>query len=197
MIFPSPAVVSRCIGALADNASSKTIRVISFSLPRHSGDDLTPEEMRWASFEAVIYPPDIHPAFLAFWRESGEGISSRHAQYVLSYLDQMTHREHGGDLSSPISVTLSPQKSGLEYGEEAKRHIRTSIAKLVTGERGTNVTPHDVFLFPSGMSAIYAVSRALKKANLNGSGSVVIYGWVLQYNICNPLCPSRAQLTAS
>ncbi|KAJ5763919.1 cystathionine beta-lyase [Penicillium manginii] len=145
-------------------------------LPRCSSNELTPEELRWASFEAVIYPPDIHSEFLAFWRESGEGISSRHAEYVLSLLEQMTYREKGKDSPSPASVSFLPGAAKLECGEEAKRHIRSFIAELMTNEKSPNVMSHDVFLFPSGISAIYAVSRALKTTNLNRSQSVVVYG---------------------
>ena len=79
----------------------------------------------------VLYPPAAHEGALKYWRHTGDGISSRRAEALL--------REDAGE----------PE------GGPAKAAVRARIAALL------QVSADQVFLFPSGMAALYTAHRAL------------------------------------
>ncbi|KAE8147519.1 cystathionine beta-lyase [Aspergillus avenaceus] len=178
MIFPSSGSASRCIEYLYGKTTPENLRTVSFSISEPSPEGLSPEEAKWACFEAVIYPNDLQPEAMAFWRQSGDGISSRHAEYVLSLTHQLKPRENGCLISYVDSVHQAAYQSPrLVSGEKEKMFIRSFIADLATSKEGGSLTAHDVFLFPKGLSAIYAVSRVLRSMALCGQDSIVVYGF--------------------
>ncbi|KAB8227113.1 cystathionine beta-lyase [Aspergillus alliaceus] len=179
MIFPSVASAGRCAGFLDQKTSPSNLRTVSFHAPELRPDGLSVEQAKWAHFEAVIYPSDLQPEAMAFWRQSGDGISSRHAEYALSLIDYLEVMENGTPnhdlcLISDSQACAAPE---LKSGAEEKRSIRSFIAELATSDEGGQLTAHDVFLFPKGLSAIYAVSRALRFLSLGGQDSIVVYGF--------------------
>lgn len=94
-----------------------------------------------------------------FWRLTGTGVSSRLAERSLSAIEaggMHMHKELGGI------------KSDLPCSDIAYDTIRTRIAQLLERApagtpRDMPVTKSDVFLYPSGMSAIYHVHTMLLK----------------------------------
>jgi cystathionine gamma-synthase len=82
---------------------------------------------------AIIFPEEIRPTVKLYWRFSGEVVSARWAESGLERrLDQAAK------------------------GTAAKEIIRKRIA------RHAQVSAQDVFLFPSGMGAVFAVWRMLQ-----------------------------------
>jgi cystathionine gamma-synthase len=43
----------------------------------------------WASFSAVLFPLDLFKQAMGFWRDTGTGISTRHAEFSLSQFDYL------------------------------------------------------------------------------------------------------------
>lgn len=98
---------------------------------------------RWASLSVrlepwgdgrvfvVVYPESAHTWALKYWRHTGDGISSRRAEALLH--------------------SYSPEPEA----ESAKDTVRERISALM------DVAPEDVFLFPSGMAAIYTAHRTV------------------------------------
>jgi cystathionine gamma-synthase len=79
----------------------------------------------------VIYPDSAHEWALKYWRHTGDGLSSRRAEALLQ------------------SVPGEPD------GRAALAAVRARIASLM------DVPPECVWLFPSGMAAIYTAHRAV------------------------------------
>ncbi|OGM50583.1 hypothetical protein ABOM_000775, partial [Aspergillus bombycis] len=179
MIFPSVASASRCKQFLDGKASPAHIQTISFRKANSSPEGQLSEQAKWAGFEVVIYPGDLQTEAMAFWRQSGDGISSRHAEYALSQLDRLEAAEDSiiYHTPHPKSVERLCTAARVNSSTEEMMFIRSFIAELATSQRCGKPTAHDVFLFPKGLSAIYAVSRALRSMSLCGQDSIVVYGF--------------------
>lgn len=114
LVFPSERAAERCAAHLRDRADAEA--------NIHHLDRL--------GLTAVCFPSRAFEQAKAYWRYSGEIVSSRHAQAALS------EQPEGG-------------------GSDVEGRLRDRLASL-TGQR-----PEDVFLFPSGMSAVFTVHRML------------------------------------
>ncbi|KAG5927436.1 hypothetical protein E4U42_002271 [Claviceps africana] len=111
---------------------------------------------------AIFFPGRFSELGMQFWRLTGLGISSRMAEDIL--------RGNGDQVA--IFETEDDSEDGREWpggpaGEAAARAIRTRVADLlerspVGGPREPLVRPDDVFLFPTGMAAIYHLTTALR-----------------------------------
>lgn len=81
----------------------------------------------------VFFPEEAEVAALKYWRHSGDGISSRQAAFILS-----------GNKQRPDA-------------DAARRSIKERISHIA------GVSPDNVFLFKSGMAAIYTLHRMLMR----------------------------------
>lgn len=102
-------------------------------LGRRSGCTATVHEFGSRSIFAVTMPETARKTALDFWQHSGEIISSRRAEAVL-------------EDTGPNSAA-----------DAAKPALRERIAKLVQAHAD------DVYLYPSGMAAIYGAFRVFQK----------------------------------
>lgn len=93
------------------------------------------ENFGWAGLTAVLVPEAAVEAVWKYWQHGGEIVSSRLAEAIL--------------------VEEYPEESGRSVGEAARKAIRGRLAAVSGSD------PEDVFLFGSGMAAIFAVHRAL------------------------------------
>ena len=100
------------------------------------------EEMPPCGLWVIVFPESIRATVRLYWRFSGEIVSSRWAKAALE--------------NAPANATA---------GRVAKVQIRERLAKLASVRAG------DVFLFPSGMAAVFAVHRMLESV-LPGRRSV-------------------------
>lgn len=105
---------------------------------------------------AVWFPSEMSRYAHAFWQRAGPGLSSRQAQYYLQSFE------------SAQIVPFDPvvRESSKSTRDAACEIIRARIAGLVERaliypSRSRKVAPSDVFLYPSGMAAIYQVHRLL------------------------------------
>ncbi|KAJ5174429.1 uncharacterized protein N7482_000306 [Penicillium canariense] len=116
---------------------------------------------------AVVYPEESAPIGAFFWRLTGTGISSRFAEHCLRRIEAMQRIEPPVKRFYSAMATVHP----------VYRTICTRIACLMERapagpRRSLTVNHSDVFLYPSGMSAIYHVHQALLK--WRGLESVII-----------------------
>lgn len=136
---------------------------------------------------ALLFPVTCFDKVMGYWRDTGSGISSRHAEYLLKLFDKLESKSANSDY-----FTSSREEPGTEIehpkwihklpsGQAEKQAVKELIAHLSTsesnnddGSAAVSPRPADVFLFPNGMSAIYTLSRAL--ASCPGSHEVVGYG---------------------
>ncbi|KAM3449899.1 hypothetical protein MY3296_006509 [Beauveria thailandica] len=117
------------------------------------------------TLHAAFFPTEDAKNAMIFWRLTGCGISSRLAQDMLPGLES-------------VSVS-SAADTPLPRDETAETGIQQRIAGLldrapVGGPRKQLVRPDDVFLYPTGMSAIYNCTNAL--GSLGGS-QMVVFGF--------------------
>ncbi|KAM3499253.1 hypothetical protein MY10362_007477 [Beauveria mimosiformis] len=117
------------------------------------------------TLHAAFFPTEDAKNAMIFWRLTGCGISSRLAQDMLPGLES-------------VSVS-SAADTPLPRDETAETGIQQRIASLldrapVGGPRKQLVKPDDVFLYPTGMSAIYNCTNAL--GSLAGS-QMVVFGF--------------------
>ena len=116
-IYPDEATAARCVEYIRERTDGWPVRMESF----HDKGAV-----------AVVFPEQILPTAADYWRYCGEGISGRHAAFLLG---------HGE----------GRQEQGVDARAELRERISTDC-----GQEG-----RDVFLFSSGMAAVSTVQRAL------------------------------------
>ncbi|KAG5995975.1 hypothetical protein E4U43_002937 [Claviceps pusilla] len=114
------------------------------------------------ALSAVFFPKRFLKVGMQFWRLTGLGISSRMAEDILrGREDQVSIAESIDSYPAQREWPTSPA------GAEAALAIQHRVAELlerspVGGPRSPLVDPDDVFLFPTGMAAIYHLTRSLR-----------------------------------
>jgi len=146
MLFPSAETAGRCLAFLAEG------RVVALG------------GRRWATVYAVFYKNAEKERARMFWQHTGEGVSTRLVGVVRGLWGRGLLQEI--PQSNELYDTLPLLERGtweslkISEGDAAKTHLRTDIASL-TSTPTVTVDAADVFLYPSGMSAIFALHRTL------------------------------------
>ena len=157
-IFPSPISAAECKAFGTD--------------PKRGENVVSAEEVSIRAFDihvrlyAVFFAVTKYPTLNTFWQNAGTGLSSRVAEECLNQIELL---HEVTDDSAPPKVEESP----------AHGQIRERIAGLlerapVGPPRKAKVSPADVYLFQTGMAAIYGVHRYLLKKQNGGS---VLFGY--------------------
>lgn len=108
---------------------------------------------------AIAYPETAQAAGACFWRLTGTGISSRLAEACLPYTDSIARVE-----SSSITTDQLAQYNCAPVFNQIRHRIATLLERAtINPDRPTPISSEHVFLFPSGMSAIYHVHHLLLK----------------------------------
>ncbi|OAA38560.1 Cys/Met metabolism, pyridoxal phosphate-dependent enzyme [Metarhizium rileyi] len=107
-----------------------------------------------ATLYAVVHPVRAESSKMTFWRLTGRGISSRRAE---QYLDQECQF---------VQIDTPPPKLQSLPEHPVYETLRERIADLlerapINPQRVARVSSRDVYLHPSGMSAIYHAHHAL------------------------------------
>ena len=117
---------------------------------------------------ALFFPEDQKEMIMKFWLFAGEGISTRFAEQCLLRLSGDEQHE------SKLGLPCHPDHQFTEYYQkhtplssvkDAKDAIRTRYAGIIQG--GSNirgvpgVSTEDVFLYPTGMTAIWQCHQLL------------------------------------
>jgi cystathionine gamma-synthase len=223
MLFPTHATASRCRDFFIRLAPDAQVHIIDL-LP--AAEKARSQEMAMISpqISAVLFPKDQFSIAKQFWQHSGDGVSSRRAEYCHhlfreGYLVEQTSpgqasrvckgpRRYQKQTSIDLSGTELPasgevhdpvefveQRFGrnldLSMTKNAKLAIRRRIAGSLTADVGLNeamsmeddtaTTRHvagfsedDVYLYPTGMSAIFNTHRLLLEAK--GQRKAIVFG---------------------
>jgi cystathionine gamma-synthase len=123
MLFPSHAGASRCVDFFQSQAPGSQVRILDLvpNVERETTD------MKFASpqVSAVLYPGDQFSIAKTFWQHSGEGVSSRRAEYCHELLKE--------GLLVEKSTTDSSQrfcKGPRRYRKSVNRDISTQPGPL-------------------------------------------------------------------
>ncbi|KAL1839489.1 hypothetical protein VTJ49DRAFT_1464 [Mycothermus thermophilus] len=134
----------------------------------------------------IAYPTERAPGALGVWQNFGIGISSRLAAALLPAVREgraevVDWRATAAD--EGLSLETIPPTGYLPLGP-AHAALRRRVASLAGGKGGT-ISPEDVWLYPTGMAAVYRANEAL--AEVRGQGTVVVLGSVFHnsWNLFN------------
>ncbi|KAL2126488.1 hypothetical protein VTI74DRAFT_825 [Chaetomium olivicolor] len=137
-------------------------------------------ERRVVRLYTVAYPLASAPGAVGVWQNLGIGISSRLAAALIPGVERGEARvvdwraDGRDDVSEDKVPRLLERERGLLPLGEAHRGLRRRIAGLVG--RGGKVDEGDVWLYPTGMAAVFRLHQAL--VEVRGGGRVVVLGSV-------------------
>ncbi|KAH9206090.1 cystathionine beta-lyase, partial [Leptodontidium sp. 2 PMI_412] len=181
MLFPSIPASQRLIVSLTTKNPSH------FCDEEVKMEEENEDHSRWATFYAVLYHTELAPEAMGFWRETGDGLSSRHAEFALArfqFLESQCvdgsfctkpnlnkHQAYRGDLPS-----LQPATTTAAEVATIKALLAKTASSDVPGQGP--VRPQDILLYQKGLCSIFAVARSLVPEGPSTKKSqVVIYGW--------------------
>ncbi|KZP15318.1 PLP-dependent transferase [Athelia psychrophila] len=178
LVFPSLNAAKLCQEFMIVQSTIKgsplSVRLAQISITRDgyliTADNVsrTSSDSAPVNLHITLYPADASPLAKDFWRECGMGISSRMAQYSLSLLSKKAidaldiepnHLETSWQVDDPCFNSAQ--------GKIAKCAIRSRISELLRHGRpatSTDVNLDDVFLYPTGMCAIWNAHNVTSKA---------------------------------
>jgi cystathionine gamma-synthase len=179
LIFPTREIAKRCEDYVLDYCKSKhqpyfnmisTEKIlmefeISWSLTGHDASlqiislissETSQHQEKRTSIHAVLFATSTAPHAMKFWMHTGEGISSRRAEYCLSIFDSYRILDNAGWSDA---IAFSGTKLETE-GTVDKNEIRKNVSALISTSE-TTVAASNVFLYATGMKAIYDTYRAL------------------------------------
>ncbi|KAJ5887908.1 Cystathionine gamma-synthase [Penicillium taxi] len=163
-LFPSIDYANGCVqfatssaihqeDAIADHLLS--IRSLKIELEASGKDQ--PDLMM---LHAVFCPADITKPVKEFWRLVGAGISSRLAQHCMDYMRSISDVTGKPDTLHPL---IQRRMSGFPHRKLCQR-IATLLERAPACARQRElVSPNDVYLYPTGMTAIYQAQQLLSK----------------------------------
>lgn len=229
MIFPSLRVAERCMAFIQQRTETfpaPSIRIMEFTCA-----SLREAFAVWGGLSSIIFPAEEFAIAKQFWQHTGDGISSRRAEFCLNAYEEavLSDKNSAAVPSSsppsrvskgpkrysrlpqeyrspaPVPVSVSKVDTGVDssqYVEErfgrnldsafidsAKLAIRRRIAGTLKsnvglqdamglssegGRLSEGFSENDVYLYPTGMSAIFNTHRLLLAAR--GPKKSVCYG---------------------
>ncbi|KAK2611388.1 hypothetical protein N8I77_004728 [Diaporthe amygdali] len=123
----------------------------------------------------VIYPMTKAKAIIGVWQNTGIGILTRPAEELLKYMDtEFVVVEWSGDLTDIPTPTYYPQSEA--HGQLRKR-ISDLLHRAPLDADKVKIKPDDVYLYQTGMAAIYRLNEALL---MRDPGTILVLGSVFQ-----------------
>lgn len=182
MVFASAIAARKCITALraapAYSEDPSPLQHIRFYMPPESS---LAKPAHWANFSAVFMSSKLWKEAMAFWRDTGTGLSTRHAEFCLNELQYLDSDSSNPELCTPASQKRDHRQmphslTRIQSAASSVGELKAFLAHLATSERQDEpeVDPDDVFVYPSGMNAIYSLSESLSSLQLKST--VAAYG---------------------
>ncbi|GMM27533.1 cystathionine gamma-synthase [Martiniozyma asiatica (nom. inval.)] len=185
MIFPSYKVAKRAREFIKKKSlNSPPVRILQLSSPAPTNDEEKSYRIE-ANISALFFPSQEFSLAKQYWQHSGEGISSRLGEYFFNEMkDKVSieaskniRRGSGRSSTSRASRSSKSNRSSLSKGKEEGetfieerfgRNLDLSFAdkaKNLLKERLANevkdVNKEDIYLYPSGMGAIFNAHRII------------------------------------
>ena len=135
MLFPTPRIAKRCVEFIKTRAPEITpadLHVVTLELDPASN---VPEVLRSIApaVSAVIFREDIFPIAKQYWQHSGDGVSSRRAEFC--------HGLFNEGLLVPERSLPSPHSPQQKPFRGPKRYHRPSSMDIMKGGNGSDRTP--------------------------------------------------------
>ncbi|KAK9441780.1 Cys/Met metabolism, pyridoxal phosphate-dependent enzyme [Metarhizium brunneum] len=178
MLFPHASLGTSCRDYLQRAESNPSNKLAIFAFQVDFAGEVQNIHLRVAkstsgafqSLCVVVFPHDLSKEAKMFWQHTGFGVTSRHALYWL---------EQAPCLGEVVASIRQDGKLPLDDAKQAATKIKNRISELLSSERST-VETQDVFLYPSGMSAIAHSASALQELYKGSSDSirVAVFGFL-------------------
>lgn len=179
MLFPSPRCATRCHEFLYSQTSDlgeDAVRILEFvPYPEKSTSDPTKHVLPRVS--AVLYPKELWPTAKVFWQHTGEGISSRRAEFCQKAFDDGTMVEKSTLSHSPPRLAKGPRRyqrpmsvevggtNGAEGGTQSNGNSNgngnSNEETPITGERTDDSAQFVEERFGRNMSVAFAAQAKL------------------------------------
>ena len=151
-------------GCLLFMAPDSAQECVKYATDKRRGDMmLTKTDMSIRVFDvglqriwAVLFPASKTPNMVMFWVNPGVGISDRLAEEALKHVDEIREVSDETKISPPASIT-SPAH------ERLQQRIVDLLSRAPIDPSRKQPSPDDVYLFQTGMSAIYRLHGYLLK----------------------------------
>ncbi|KAI5798320.1 cystathionine gamma-synthase [Pyronema domesticum] len=167
LIFPAKKTAKKCVSFLHAG------RIIPLST------NSSEKAAKWLSVFVVVFPKNLWPQARAFWQHTGDGVSTRQVMVLRELWN--------ADLLGIAGATKdSKDRSPVLMGAldklcdhcivSTKQQLRNRIAGLISTNSEIAVAEDHVFLYPTGMSAIYAISRSILSV-LGSDKKAVCFGF--------------------
>ena len=195
MIFPSIPAAQRLIASLTAKKTNRFvspyIRFCVFPNATKEHEGQSADNIRWATFCAVLYHHHLAPEAMGFWRETGDGIASRHAEFALGRFRSLESQCVNDSFCTKPNLNqdnvrgkelISLPPAATTAAEVA--FLKAQLAKFAASDSPSQaaVRPQNIFLYQKGLCGIYAVARSLvPKGPLAKRSQSVIYGYVVSF----------------
>nr|CDP23017.1 Putative cystathionine gamma-synthase [Podospora anserina S mat+] len=128
----------------------------------------------------TAFPQKHAPGVVGTWQNYGCGISSRLAAACLAHLDSLAILPFTATGADDVSLPNIPEPTYLPL-TEAHTGLKSRIVELaqrspLDKEKANLLSPENVFLYPTGMAAVWRLHNAL--ITLRPEGEIVVLGSV-------------------
>jgi cystathionine gamma-synthase len=160
VLFPSPRSAQYCVSFILEygrNIHPESVYVIELSATTSPSESSALSNIVSPSIWACIFPKELFSVAKKFWQHTGEGISSRRAEYCLSLLESglLSSKSKGGLVKGPrrYQNRLSTETaSSPTYTEKSVRSLESVDFNSYVEERfGRNL---DISLSSNAKTAI-------------------------------------------
>ncbi|KAF4959110.1 hypothetical protein FGADI_1988 [Fusarium gaditjirri] len=144
-----------------------------------------PANRKYLDFSALFVTPEFKAYVRGHWVNFGTGITTRHAEYCLKYFDEViSHSPHVKPVTAKTPSLDRSSEAWIQRASKDLEDLKAHIAQLATTpDNLKQIQAKDVFIFPSGMNAIYNTAEMI--AVNNPDRFAVAFGWIYPETIEN------------
>lgn len=140
------------------NTDEIKVKAVDFKIKQSSSSHRDDENVPVVRLYTILFPANLMPRSMIFWRLTGTGISSRLADNLLEHVEHLREVPPTGREFSDKSI----ESAGMIAMDIICQRIVDLLERSPVGPlRLTPVSKSDVFLYPTGMSAIYHCHQLL------------------------------------
>lgn len=146
MLFATPEAALRCRDFILQRDSPdnmEQLEVVTLSLNHKTNSSSLLAQLQ-PTFSATLFPPDCFSIAKEYWQHTGDGISSRQAEFCTELFNSKLLVKESEGVDYPNSASSKVSRGPRRYQTEA--HVKTTVAKVTPGPAGTENNEATQFL---------------------------------------------------